>query len=194
MKPIAALLLTAALPFFASCTDGGGNTAVPRQHAYPRIALCDTVYRVALADRVPGGLRVNAESRVELIDSTRQDGSLWFDIVYPTYGGLRINCTYRPAADADELRAIVANRLQRMRMNISTEAQRYTDLSKGGENLSVVLTSLSQTMTPVQFLDVRPEGVVSGALSLEISESSKVDSLMPVIRAIERDAKVMSNE
>lgn len=158
------------------------DTAVPREHAYPRIALCDTVYRVVRVSSV--SFEVNADAELD----TRSTAC---DIHYPRY-----NATIYvgvAAVNPDSIAAHRANRLQRMALNLDGVPAHYGDVEASGGSLARLVIADGLSATPVQGLYADSGGIVVSAAAfmhdgtLAQRGSAAVDSLRPVTEALTAD-------
>lgn len=173
---LAAVLVLAACP-------RGGDTPVPRPLAYPRMAIYDSVY-TALPG-IPLHLELSAHA-VTSVDSTHSgaDKALWLNASYPAYNAtLHLTLTPVTPATAPE---VIHNRTERMALNSGGNPTEISELSSlSGFNSQILLTPAG-SVTPVQFLSVSPQWVVSGALYLPDAEINP-DSVAPVLQAVRRD-------
>ncbi len=159
------------------------DTAVPREHAYPRIALYDTVYRVVRVSSV--SFEVNADAALD----TRSTAC---DIHYPRY-----NATIYvgvAAVKPDSIAAHRANRLQRMALNLDGVPAHYGDVEASEGSLARLVIADGLSATPVQALyaDTVNGIVVSAAAfmhdgTLMQRGPAAVDSLRPVTEALTAD-------
>jgi len=174
------------LPAVFACGHTGQerDSAVPRQVAYPRLKLYDTLYADA---GLPAGFVVNAGASVADVtpEEKRDSGATrWIDISYPAYGAV-MHCSFVPVdeSSADE---VIANRHERMMLNLGDNFAEQTEiLSKGGYHTQI-LTTAGRTMTPVQFLSCGCGWVINGALMFD-KEIQSVDSVMPALEAVRYD-------
>lgn len=187
-------VLLLAYATMASCSGqpaGQSSPAVPRPVAFPRPALHDSTFTLPEAFPVP--LKINAEAIVSYPKGSPEaspDGrrTLWADITYPLYGAT-IHCTFTPV-DASNKSAVTDNRLQRMALNIpdGAEAEQTDIAGRSGRYLTLLLEARSPSVTPLQFLSVGPDWIVSGAVRYDdASRPSSADSVAPVIDALRRD-------
>lgn len=175
MKPLPLLL---ALALSLAACGGTADTAVPRPVAYPRIAVCDSLFRPV------GGLPVNIEvnaGAVAQVDSVRPDGSVWLTVSYPAYGGAKLYLTLSHATPE-----VIANRSERLSMNTGgAPTQLTTVVSAAGFESSVALTPAGSAI-PVQILSTDGGWALSGAFVLEAAASAP-DSVRPVVEAVRSD-------
>lgn len=160
-----------------SCS-GDGATA-PRPKAYPRIAVCDSVY-VPL-DTMGRHLEFNAGAHVS-VDSVGKGGlPLWLTADYPLYKNVHIYITIS-SYGAD----VLANRRERMALNAGDADGVLTELCNPYGFSSEVLLTRYGSMTPVQFIAGSNEVIVSGACYVE-GAAECPDSVMPVVDALYAD-------
>lgn len=177
------LLLSAAF----ACSRAGQEQqagAVPRQVAYPRLQLYDTLYVEA---GLPAGFVVNAGAAVADVtpeDKKEADAPRWIDISYPVYGAV-MHCSFIPVDDSSA-DAVAANRYERMMMNLGDNFAEQTEIESPGGYRTQVLITAGQTMTPVQFLSCGRDWVINGALMFD-REIQSADSVMPVLEAVRQD-------
>lgn len=187
----ALIVISLAATFILTASCGGDKPTtddhiVARPVAYPRPALCDTIY----ADRnLPAGFTVNASALT--VDRTPSDkngdtDSRWIDIVYPTYQAT-IHCTFIAIDSADSRRnGILLNRNERMMLNLGDNFAEQTELTSHNGAETLILSTTGATLTPIQFLSVTPRWILSGALQFDAA-SVKPDSVMPIVDAVKTD-------
>lgn len=175
---IAGLIIMSAT---ASCRRG--KATMPKPEAYPRIEMPDSSFHPVKA----GGLELTLNRGAETTVTERTDGGTWITISYPTGIDAKVYLTLTPAAGSETTDTIIANRRERMSLNLSgSEAIATTLTSRSGWECEM-LTSNSALSTPVQILASDGHRVISGALYLDIPASTAADSVAPVIDAIDRD-------
>jgi len=174
------MILTAVMAALlsAACSEGG-NKPVPRRRAYPRVEIPDTV--MLQAEGMPLHMPVNAGAVVE---SPRPG---WLDVTYPGLGA-QLHITFTGVNSAAELAAVKANRMERLSLNAGErggDAREY--VNDYGFDIYVLRTDGSAT--PVQFLATDDSAwVVSGVAYFGTHPGSgAVDSLRPMVDAVERD-------
>lgn len=176
------LTIMAAAILLSGCSEDRRQSVVPRPTAYPRPTLYEPIYLAS--DSLPVTFEINSSALLS-VRQPGKNGTVWADINYPAYGAT-IHLTFTPV-DSSSLEDVMSNRAQRMALNLGTNEGVQTDvLSDNGNFESIVLTSVGQTLTPVQILSVSDRWVVSGALHFT-SENVNADSLMPMLKAVERD-------
>lgn len=181
----AALALVMVL---AACSGGGadtGNAAVPREHAFPRMSLYDTVYHTVKAS--PVCFEVNAGAEVLC-----RDGAC--DIHYPRYNTTVYVGVAAVKPDNGAIAGHWTNRLERMALNLNGVPAHYDDLETPSGSVARLVIADGLTATPVQgvYADTVSGIVVSVAAfmhdgTLAQRGPAAVDSLRPVTEAITCD-------
>lgn len=170
---LAAIILTSCHRDEQAAQGGG----VPLPKAWPRTEIYDTVYRPA----TPGSdILVNAGAEVAPGD---RDG--WLNITYPAYRATLFltDATAASEAEADE---ILANRRERIDLNINgLRSVESTLTTPSGYDLTMLSTPAG-TLTPLQFVARRRQRVISGALVVDRLPVS-ADSIGPTLAAVEAD-------
>lgn len=184
-KKLTVILLSAvwALIFMSCGRTTQKDGATPRQVAYPRMQIYDTVY-VDL--QLPAGFLVNRESELTDVTPVNREGldTKWIDIRYPAYDAT-LHCTFIPVDDKNR-DGVVANRMERMMLNIGDNYAEQTEVRSQGGFISRILTATGCELTPVQFLSVGDRWVINGALRFG-RESIEADSVLPVVEAVRMD-------
>lgn len=187
----ALLILTATLALAGAGCSGGNShdataqSAVPLPKAFPRIPTYDTVY--VTTDSLPCGFEINANALVSIRrPDTAPEGTVWADIAYPAYNStLRI--TFTPVT-ASTRHDVIANRRERMMLNFADNPVQLKQLqSPDADYTTDILTAPTARVTPVQFVGFNDRWVISGALQMHRLSYSDPDSIMPMLRAVERD-------
>jgi hypothetical protein len=182
------LLLTITLLILLSACSGSEKSApVPRQQAYPRQALYDTLY----SDLAGAPVRFQVNSACSV--ATTRPG--WYNISYPAYGGV-IYLTFTAAAG--ELKTVYDNRVERIDLNLGgNKAERLT--LTNDEYDAMLITSVETRQMPLQFLATdNSRYVISGAFFMpNVTANAPIDSLQPIVEAVKRDLihslKLLSN-
>jgi hypothetical protein len=163
-----------------SCRNSDDSAAVPRPRAYPRVAVYDSIY-TAVTEDCPR-LELNSACRI----SSANEG--WYTAEYPDYNAmLYITVTHRQGA---ELREACDNRIQRIALNLGgNSAETFcfdTDSAEGR-----LIRSVESRQMPLQFYATDRSGwLVTGALFMPgVDQSAPLDSLRPIVNAIERDLR-----
>ncbi len=172
-------LIFAALFILVSCSRSG-DTPVPRPMAYPRIPVHDSVYTAVPLIPIHFELPTAAHTT---IDSSHTE-SIWINAAYPAYKAT-LHCTITPVT-GQTAHEIIRNRTERMSLNTGGHPTEITQLTSPSGYESQILLTPSGTVTPVQFISVSPQWVVSGALYIQPHHSSP-DSVAPILRAVRRD-------
>lgn len=171
------LYIVCGVALLTSCGHGG-DVAVPRRTAYPRVALADTA--MVTADSVPVRFDVSAAARVS------HPAPGWLDVAYPMYGAtVHVTFTTVTAATVDAVRV---NRMERLMLNMGDNpGQRHEFVNDAGYDVLAVLCDAGST--PVQFLATDGESmVVSGAVSFaDPRAAAATDSVAPMVAAIYDD-------
>lgn len=184
------LILAIAALALTGCGDNDSDqtttqTAVPLPKAFPRIPTYDTVY--VTTDSLPCGFEINANALVSIRrPDTAPEGTVWADIAYPAYNStLRI--TFSPVT-ASTRHDVIANRRERMMLNFADNPVQIKELQSTGTGYTTtILTAPTARVTPVQFVGFNDRWVISGALQMHRLSYSDPDSIMPMLRAVERD-------
>lgn len=178
---LAAIVAVAAA--LAACSHG--DTAVPRPHAYPRIALNDTVYRAVEVSSVRFDVNVDAEVSV-------RDGAC--DIHYSRYDATIYVGVAAVKPENGTIAQHWANRLQRMALNLDGVPAHYGDIETPHGCVARLVIADGLTATPVQglYADTVSGIVVSAAAfmhdgTLTQRGPAAVDSLRPVTEALTAD-------
>lgn len=152
---------------------------MPRPKAYPRI----TLYPDSLTDshHLPCGWMVNDSATVRIWDDDTKA-----DITYPRYDAT-IHCTFtHVGADTVMRDHVMDNRLERMALNVGAGDAEQLDITSPGGFQTILLTTLTPSITPVQFISVGPKWIVSGALHIDAA-ATQPDSVAPIIEAVKLD-------
>lgn len=176
---IAVLALTAVM---ASACGRSDDSAVPRRTAYPRLELYADSTVTASIDGVTFDINAGADT------AALRDG--WLDIAYPRYNAV-IHVTVRRLASPEELEEAIANRVQRMSLNLGERTAVASDFENEAGFTCRTLTSLDGGPTPVQFMAYRADGsLVSGVADIS-GPSEPADSIGPTVRALAADAETL---
>lgn len=181
MNALRHLAIILALLPIVSVSCRRDTAAVPRPEAWPRVAEYDTVYAPVAGLPVIFG----ANARAGVTVRHPEAGVSHADIRYDDYRAT-LHLTVVRASGA-RLDSIVANRLQRMAINLGDfYAERSSVVSADGSFITTILTSRPDCPSPVQFLSADSAGAVCGSLFFD-SPVEKPDSLMPAVATVERD-------
>lgn len=182
----------ASTVLFAGAISSGGcsrsdseTEAIPRPQAFPRMQLYDTIY---VSSDLPAGFEINRSASVRHHSQDSGDSGsapLWIDIAYPAYGAT-VSCTFIPVVREDKRENVIANRLQRMSLNIGENFAEQTEMSSPGGYSTIILDTRGSSVTPLQFLSSGREWIISGAMYFS-RDSITTDSVRPAIEAVKND-------
>lgn len=179
------IMAAVSLSLFCECRNNGNDdVATPRRIGYPRIRLCDTLYKPA--DITPLHIEVNAEAIV--IEKAAEAGkqSYWFDIDYPAYNGT-IYCTLSQT-NRLSVSEIIANRLERISLNLGNEVQHESITLKNGNISSQIVTTQGNMVSPIMFIATDNQNwVFSGTFNFNAPQKLNYDSVAPIINAVKKD-------
>lgn len=150
---------------------------MPRPEAYPRMALPDSTYTLMEVNGVEFAVNEGAEVAV--------DGG-WVTLTYSGVPEASVYLSVLKAAD-DSLPAMLANRRERMSLNLSGARAEMLEMVNPEGWQGEMVTSREAYSTPVQILAFRPGALVSGALYLQLPPTVTADSIAPVIETGRRD-------
>jgi len=158
------------------------DSAVPRRTAYPRIELyADSTVKADI-----GGLSFDINAGADT--AALREG--WLDISYPRYNAT-IHVTVRRLDIPDGLLKAIANREQRISLNLGDRTALASDFENTAGFTCRTVTSLDGGPTPVQFVAYRSDGyLVSGTAVIE-GPAEPADSIAPVVRALVADAEIL---
>lgn len=186
MLPIWLLALITSI-IFSDCS-GESNVNMPRQKAYPRITTHDSTFTPLTSSPIHFEISTAATISLDSINSgnTSCENSRWLNVSYNDYNAV-IYCTFTPV-DTSSIDDVIANRTERMALNVGGNASELTELTNVNGFTSRILSSLESAVTPVQFLSTDGnDWVVTGALHFTNATTADIDSLKPVINVIKRD-------
>lgn len=161
-----------------SCSQRSA-TPVPKPEAYPRIA--DPGESYAAVDGAPVIFETNTSAAVSMPKLN------WIDINYPSLNAtLHISLT---PADTSEIGDIIANRMERIRLNLADRSTLENIEIDSPQFRSVIYCSPDARSTPLQFIATDDSAwVVSGVAFFDrIAPDASVDSLSPAVSYIRRD-------
>ena len=166
----------------AAACSGPSDSAVPRKEAYPRVRLYEADY--AYPSGLPLRFAVNSAAEYEV--ERKESGDVWLSLRYPAYDAW-IYCTFTNLKNRDA-EAAVANRLERMSLNIGGATAVMETFKGAGGADATMLTAKSAPMAPVQFIALDSLWLVSGsAVFGSASTDASPDSLAPMIDVLRRD-------
>ncbi|MGM9851802.1 MAG: hypothetical protein ACI306_06640 [Muribaculaceae bacterium] len=181
-----AMMLAAAIALGATagagCSRGGDVT--PRQQAYPRAAVYDSAYTAVDS----AGVTIMANSAATVTCPRHR----WLDIAYPAYKAT-IHITVTEAAEPNDYAATIANRHERMRLNIGdAEAAVLQYAGADSSWRCEVVVCAEPIATPLQFVAHDGRRIVSGATFFaDITPATDADSIAPMLATLRRDVIVM---
>lgn len=177
-----ALMVAAFVAAVTSSCTGKDERPVPKPEAYPRIALYDTAYTVV--KNLPVVFEINDSAKFAG-PRQREDGTVWLDVAYPAYHGV-LNLTFTSVGDSLRRDEVMANRVERMSLNLAGHLAEEITLESPGGFRTLILVSRSPSLIPVQILSVGSRWAVSGAFTFTRLPDS-ADSVRPVIDAVTDD-------
>lgn len=193
LMPLALILSAcsgnAPSPSASDSAEIASRAACPRPMAYPRPVIYDTVY--AAAPDMPVRFEVNVQATLlaPAVSGSAPAGTRWLNVGYPDYGAT-LFCTFTPVSSDADRSKVVGNRMERMMMNLGDNYATQTEVaSPDGGYSSVIISSLGQTLTPVQFVSQGRQWVISGALQFNTPADAPIrpDSVKPYIDAVTAD-------
>lgn len=182
-RPAILLLSLCVLMLAGGCSGGEGSTVTPRRRAYPRLELS--------ADTTGCPARLgDVELRVNRVASFRPDSLRpgWADIEYPATTGATLHLSLtRP----ESLPEAVANRRQRMALNLGDAPARAEEFHSGAWACTLVFSDRAGLTTPVQILATNADGrLLSGAVALK-APGADADSIRPLLELLRTDARTL---
>lgn len=169
--------------------NGRQQNAVPRPVAYPRVQLADTFFckldsAAALVDML-----VNTQAK-QIVGRHHTD-AFWIDLIYDIYNGAVMHLTIQSLSSA-ELKGAMANRMQRIEMNVGAGQTQLTELDNGIFE-GIVVKAAAADVTPLQFLATDNKSLlVYGSLEMP-SGSGDAEMVSPIVNAVENDMIRMVN-
>ncbi|MCM1021769.1 MAG: hypothetical protein NC343_06200 [Muribaculum sp.] len=166
----------------AGCSNNS-KVATPRPVAYPRIQLADTFYTEVEQAKPMLTILANAQTRRQTVKN--DDSTLWIDIIYDIYGGSVIHLSVQHLSK-DKLPEALANRMQRIEMNVGSNHTELTEL-KNTNFEGIVVKAANADVTPVQMLayDNNNGTLIYG--SLEMKSRGDTEMIKPIVDAVEQD-------
>lgn len=181
MTRLLPLLTVLLLTIVASaCGDAAApSDATPRRRGYPRLPEYDSIY--AAAPRAPLHLELNAAACVADSNAGR-----WLTVSYPRHSSY-IYITVSTAS-TDELKDILANRRERIGLNLGGMAGETTHIASADGSFEAALVEAPGAGTPLQFVATDGAGyVVSGAARIDVAADAPYDSISPIVATLRRD-------
>ena len=183
------LLLTLIAIALASCTgshenSSGTQAAIPRRHAYPRIALPDSAFTAIEAKDVT--LQVNSAVADSIATRNGDNGAQFIDIRYPEQHSA-VYITITPVS-ASSIAGVIANRMERVGLNLGGSDAEMIDFDNNAGFESKMFVTRADISTPVQFVSTDGRDiVVSGVAFIADASKEHADSLSPVTAMLRRD-------
>lgn len=181
------IAVIATIWILAACGNGDDSrqsAAIPRPTAFPRLTIYDTVF---VDSGLPAGFLINASAEAKDVtpsDRATTADSRWIDIRYPAYGAT-LHCTFMPV-DAQTRDEAVANRTERISLNLGDNIAEQTELRSPEGVESIILVTKGASLTPVQFLSEGANWVINAALQFDNGHVD-TDSVLPIIEAVRND-------
>lgn len=185
----------AAVSLLGLLLTGCGNTdnghqAVPRPVAYPRLDVPDSTFTIIDA----GGLQLTVNENTDVNVSSTDNGA-WIDVSYAGYASPRLFLTITDCRDAETMAETLANRRERMILNLGSNRYTLTELSTPSGWTCAMTVARTSLTTPVQILAHNADKVLSGAFTITVPDSVIANPepvfIAPVVDAAERDMLVM---
>lgn len=183
-------IVAASIPLMLSECGNRDTTPIPRQKAYPRLALADSAY--VGTDVLPIGLEINAVATLTKVgdESDNSRGTVWFDIAYPSYDAT-LHCTFTPVGQLT-LEQVLANRSERIALNLGDATYENTQVANPAGVAGNIYVTRSNMVTPVMFLVTdRRDWVLSGAMTFNAGNVAVYDSVAPIVKAVRGDIEHM---
>lgn len=166
----------------ASCGDSDRGVAVPRQHAYPRVAEYDSAY--VATDLGGVDFDINRQARLTEVAAS-EPGVTGVNITYDKYAMTVYVTVIRAANDFDSR---LEERLKRVSLNLGSVPAESTPTVSVADWSGTVVRALSVSSTPVQALarDKAKRTIFTATLFID-NPGTDPDSLAPMIDVVERD-------
>lgn len=183
------LLHTLIAIALASCSgshenSSGTQAAIPRRHAYPRIALPDSAFTAVDAKEVT--LQVNSAVIDSIVKRNGDNGAVFIDIRYPNLHSA-IYITITPVSPSS-IAGVIANRIERVGLNLGDSNAEMIDFDNNAGFESKMFVTRADISTPVQFISTDGRDiVVSGVAYVADASKEHADSLSPVTAMMRRD-------
>lgn len=161
--------------------------SVPRQKAYPRMALADTAMRQdSLA---PKNIRFLTNAQAE----SHAERPGWLTITYPN-SQAKIFVTFTSTTPS-EIEAVKANRLERLILNQGNATASNKEFINP-QGFSILVSETCSGTMPLQFIATdQSKMVISGAVTIPTALSYETyDSLQPLINALKEDVYKTMND
>ena len=161
-----------------ACQGNGGNAAVPRQQAYPRIETYDTVMATAHVGNVDLDFNAAADISAKM--------SNWLDINYPRYG-VTVNLSVNKFEPGDELTRALANRQQRIGLNFGDVRGRAEQFTNPAEFECLIVGNPEGGGAPIHLLATRSDGTMLSGAAVFNGPTHPVESIAPIYKAVYAD-------
>ncbi len=181
-----------AVMLLTGCDGNGANgrQSVPRPVAYPRIAVPDSTFTTIDADGIKLTVNENTDIKVSSVDN-----GAWIDVSYGGYASPRLYLTLTDCPDAESMAVTLANRRERMILNLGSNRYTLTELSTPSGWTCAMAVARTSLTTPVQILAHNADKVLSGAFTVTLPDSVGTNPdpviIAPIVDAAERDMLVM---
>lgn len=165
------------------------QAAVPRPVGYPRVQLADTLFcKVESAAML---VDILANRQTKQVVRKKQSADIWVDLIYEIYNRAVLHITIQSLPSA-ELKSAIANRMQRIEMNVGASHTQITELDNGIFE-GIVVKAAEADVTPLQFLATDNKSLlVYGSFEMP-SGSGDAEMVSPVVNAVENDMIKMVN-
>ena len=191
MKNIINIILVVFVFVAAFTCCNSKPVPVPRPVAYPRIQLADTVYCPVEAAGYIARIMVNCQAEVKVVK--KEKNTIWIDIVYGIYSGAVLHLTVQ-SVDKTDIASDMANRMQRIEMNIGGNKPQIIEISSVKFE-GIVIKAVSASVTPLQLLATDNHSViVYGSFEMPASFSTDREMILPVINSVENDMVKLVSE
>ena len=178
------VVLIAAVMMLVACS-GGGDTAVPRPHAFPRMSLYGTVYHTIEVS--PLSFDVNAAAEIDIRRTA-------CDIHYPRYNATIYVGVAAVKPESGSFADHLANRMERISLNLDGVSAHYNDIEMPSGSIACLVIADGLSATPIQglYADTVSGIVVSAAAfmhdgTLAQRGPAAIDSLRPVTESLIAD-------
>ena len=179
-----AILLLMVLMGCGGLTQSDSQQPVPRPRAFYRMNLPDSVYNSHEVNGVE--LRLNAA--MDELEINDEKG--WLTARYPHELATMYVTVNRFAAG--EASREIDNRIERLSLNTGGAPTEITSYITSNNLEARIIITPTGTPTPVQFLFTDYRSImISGTVQVEESGTAPRDSLMPVIKMLERDIRYL---
>lgn len=187
------LLLATCAVMLSSCGNKSGMPGgdaddfvpVPRRHAYPRIVIPDSTFTYTPVGKSNLVIAIN-NAATSTLRSSDDGNSCFVDVVYHKLQST-IFYTITPI-NRTSLSDVIANRLERIRLNIGSSDAELLEFDTPAGFESKVFVTRGDISTPVQFIATDGSHlVVSGAAFVREASPATADSIAPIVALLRRD-------